>query len=86
MLYNLASLMKEFPGVVGDVRGKGLMIGVELVSNPETRDPLPAEQFLQIFEDIKDAGVLVGKGGNGNVSWEALVGEGIGERTKICIF
>lgn len=68
-LRNLAELMKEFPDVVGDVRGKGLMIGVELVADPETREPLPVDQVGQIFEDIKDAGVLIGKGGvSGNVS------------------
>ncbi|XP_014217670.1 alanine--glyoxylate aminotransferase 2, mitochondrial [Copidosoma floridanum] len=64
----LAELQGEFPDVVGDVRGKGLMIGVELVADAETREPLPADQVAQIFEDIKDAGVLIGKGGvNGNV-------------------
>ncbi|XP_001607441.1 alanine--glyoxylate aminotransferase 2, mitochondrial [Nasonia vitripennis] len=68
MLHGLAELMKEFPDVVGDVRGKGLMIGVELVADPETREPLPVDQVCQIFEDIKDAGVLIGKGGvKGNV-------------------
>jgi adenosylmethionine-8-amino-7-oxononanoate aminotransferase len=30
-------------GVVGDIRGKGLMIGVELVRDPSTRQPFPAE-------------------------------------------
>ncbi|KAJ8664436.1 hypothetical protein QAD02_006098 [Eretmocerus hayati] len=68
MLLELADLQTEFPEVVGDVRGKGLMIGVELVADPDTRQPLHADQFAQIFEDIKDAGVLCGKGGvRGNV-------------------
>lgn len=60
--------MKEFPTVIGDVRGKGLMIGIELVSNTETRDPLAADEVVQMFEDVKDSGVLIGKGGaKGNV-------------------
>ena len=59
----LAKVRDEFPSIVGDVRGKGLMIGVELVSNPETRAPLPAPDVLQIWEDCKDMGVLFGKGG-----------------------
>jgi len=46
-------LQKEFPQIVGDVRGKGLMIGVELVSNPETRAPLPAADVLAIWEQCK---------------------------------
>ena len=31
-LEQLDELRKEFPSIVGDVRGKGLMIGMELVS------------------------------------------------------
>ena len=34
--------LKEF-GVVGDIRGAGLMIGVEFVQNPETMEPFPTE-------------------------------------------
>ncbi len=30
-------------GVIGDIRGKGLMVGVELVQNPETLEPFPRE-------------------------------------------
>ena len=54
---------------MGDVRGKGLMIGMELVADPETRTPLPAADVLSIWEQCKDMGVLIGKGGYyGNVS------------------
>lgn len=31
-------------GVVGDIRGKGLMIGIELVQDPVTREPFPADK------------------------------------------
>lgn len=45
------------------------MIGVELISNSETRSPLKAEHMLDIFEDIKNMKILLGKGGvHGNVS------------------
>jgi adenosylmethionine-8-amino-7-oxononanoate aminotransferase len=33
-------------GVIGEIRGKGLMIGVELVRDPATRAPFPAETPL----------------------------------------
>ena len=50
------------------------MIGVELVSNFETRTPLQVERLLEIFEDIKNMGVLVGKGGlHANVSEPILL-------------
>lgn len=64
----LLDLKSEFPDVVGDVRGKGLMIGVELVTDKESKTPLPPEKFVPIWEDCKDMGVLIGKGGlYGNV-------------------
>ncbi|XP_020710165.1 alanine--glyoxylate aminotransferase 2 homolog 1, mitochondrial [Athalia rosae] len=63
LLERLGALQLYHPTVIGDVRGKGLMIGVELVCNPETREPLPPSQMIELFEEIKDMGVLVGKGG-----------------------
>jgi 4-aminobutyrate aminotransferase len=51
---------------VGDVRGKGLMVGLELV-RPGTREP-DAGAAARVLELTKDRGVLVGKGGlHGNV-------------------
>lgn len=44
------------------------MIGVELVNDRETKQPLNATEFVDIWENCKDMGVLFGKGGlNGNV-------------------
>ncbi|MGH3425576.1 MAG: aminotransferase class III-fold pyridoxal phosphate-dependent enzyme, partial [Nocardioidaceae bacterium] len=52
--------------VVGDVRGKGLMIGVELVE-PGGNRPSP-HAAAAVLERTKAAGLLVGKGGlYGNV-------------------
>lgn len=48
---------------------QGLMIGVEMVENRDTRAPLNSTSFVDIWEGCKDMGVLLGKGGiNGNVS------------------
>ena len=52
--------------IVGEVRGKGLMIGVELVQ-PGTKEPAP-ETAAIVLEKTRKAGVLIGKGGlYGNV-------------------
>lgn len=48
-------------GVVGEVRGKGLMIGVELVG-PDGRSPAPAAAG-RVLELARRRGLLVGKGG-----------------------
>ena len=57
--------LKEKYALVGDVRGMGLMQGVELVRDGKE----PARQeILQVFEATKRRGLLIGKGGlYGNV-------------------
>ncbi|XP_021235653.1 alanine--glyoxylate aminotransferase 2, mitochondrial [Numida meleagris] len=62
MLQELAKLRDKFE-IVGDVRGKGLMIGIEMVKDKDSRHPLPSEEISQIWEDCKDMGVLIGRGG-----------------------
>jgi len=48
--------------VVGDVRGKGLMLGVELVTDKASRTPAPSVA-AEVMEGCRRRGVLVGKGG-----------------------
>jgi alanine-glyoxylate transaminase/(R)-3-amino-2-methylpropionate-pyruvate transaminase len=53
--------------LVGDVRGMGLMLGVELVTDRATKTPARSET-LDVMEAARELGVLVGKGGlDGNV-------------------
>jgi 4-aminobutyrate aminotransferase len=53
--------------IVGEVRGKGLMVGVELVTDGESKNPNP-EAAAKVMEISKERGLLVGKGGlYGNV-------------------
>jgi alanine-glyoxylate transaminase/(R)-3-amino-2-methylpropionate-pyruvate transaminase len=53
--------------VVGDVRGLGLMLGVELVRDRATREPA-RQETADLLEHTREQGLLVGKGGlDGNV-------------------
>ncbi|MBG88309.1 MAG: aspartate aminotransferase family protein [Verrucomicrobiales bacterium] len=48
--------------LIGHVRGKGLMIGVELVTDRRSKDPATAE-CAAVWNKAKELGLLVGKGG-----------------------
>jgi len=53
--------------LIGDVRGMGLMQGVELVKDRKTKQPA-VEEIGQLMDRAKDNGLIVGKGGlYGNV-------------------
>ena len=54
--------LKEKHNLIGDVRGKGLLLGIELVKDRETKEPARAE-CAQILEACKEMGLLLGKGG-----------------------
>jgi alanine-glyoxylate transaminase/(R)-3-amino-2-methylpropionate-pyruvate transaminase len=54
--------LKEKHSIIGDVRGKGLMLGVELVKDRKTKAPAK-EETAQILENARDLGLLIGKGG-----------------------
>lgn len=59
--------LQEKHDIIGDVRGQGLMVGVELVKDRSTKEPAAAETAA-VFERAKDLGLLLGKGGlRGNV-------------------
>jgi 4-aminobutyrate aminotransferase len=62
---DLTSLAEEVPNI-GEVRGKGLMLGVEFVE-PGTTEP-DAPTTARVMEEAKAGGLLIGKGGlHGNV-------------------
>jgi alanine-glyoxylate transaminase/(R)-3-amino-2-methylpropionate-pyruvate transaminase len=48
--------------IIGDVRGKGLMLGVEMVKDRVTKEPAKAE-CGQVLEYAREMGLLLGKGG-----------------------
>jgi 4-aminobutyrate aminotransferase-like enzyme len=48
--------------LIGDVRGRGLMVGVELVKDRSTREPAE-EEARRVVEALRDRGVLIGATG-----------------------
>jgi 4-aminobutyrate aminotransferase-like enzyme len=63
----LRELMKTHP-LIGDVRGRGLLLGFELVKDRTTKEYAPAE-MNELMELCREKGLLIGKGGLfGNVA------------------
>jgi alanine-glyoxylate transaminase/(R)-3-amino-2-methylpropionate-pyruvate transaminase len=54
--------LKARHALIGDVRGKGLMLGLELVKDRAGKEPAKAE-CAQVLEKCRDLGLLIGKGG-----------------------
>lgn len=54
--------LKEEHKLVGEVRGQGMMQGIELVRNQKTKEPA-SQELLQVMELCKTEGLLIGKGG-----------------------
>ncbi|MEO7712993.1 MAG: aspartate aminotransferase family protein [Gemmatimonadaceae bacterium] len=62
----LQRMQRSHP-LIGDVRGMGLMLGVELVRDRGYKTPA-REETLDVLEAAREMGVLLGKGGlDGNV-------------------
>lgn len=56
---NLNALMDKH-AVVGDVRGKGLFWGAELVADRETREPIDEKRAQAVVADCMAQGVIIG--------------------------
>src|SRR5438874_8115690 len=54
--------LKQKHNIIGDVRGKGLLLGIELVKDRQSKEPAK-EECAQVMETCKEMGLLLGKGG-----------------------
>jgi len=57
----LEVLGDKYP-LIGDVRGMGLMQGIEMVRDRETKEPA-TQEVAHLFEATRERGLLIGKGG-----------------------
>ncbi|MED5051639.1 aspartate aminotransferase family protein [Anoxybacillus rupiensis] len=62
LLNELKHKLQNHP-YVGDVRGRGLLIGIELVKDKGTKEPLDVSLVNQVINICKDNGLLIGKNG-----------------------
>jgi 4-aminobutyrate aminotransferase-like enzyme len=61
MLAGMQPFLERYP-LVGDVRGTGLFLGVELVHDRETLEPA-AEEASFVVNRLRDLGILLGTDG-----------------------
>lgn len=55
--------LKDKYGIIGDIRGRGLFWGLELVKDKKTREPAP-EKAGEMMQLCKDEGLIVGRSGS----------------------
>lgn len=61
-LKNRLTQLKDKYEIIGDVRGRGMMLGVELVTDRQQKTPAKTE-ILHLMDQMRELGVLIGKGG-----------------------
>ena len=58
MLERLRQMQERFH-FIGDVRGRGLLLGIDMVADRETKEPLPAAIMQRIYQDCVERGLLL---------------------------
>lgn len=59
LMSNLEALKDKHP-IIGDVRGKGLFCGAELVTDRGTKEPVPEKMAQAVVADCMAQGVIIG--------------------------
>ncbi|MBU2568014.1 MAG: aminotransferase class III-fold pyridoxal phosphate-dependent enzyme, partial [Elusimicrobia bacterium] len=76
LLKNNFLALQEKHKIIGEVRGMGLMLGLELVRDRKTKEPA-AKEMLRLMDLCKDRGLFIGKG--------AMAGNVIRIKPPLCI-
>jgi 4-aminobutyrate aminotransferase-like enzyme len=58
MLERLRRMQERFH-FIGDVRGRGLLLGMDMVADRETREPLPVATMQRIYQACVERGLLL---------------------------
>ncbi|WP_338549437.1 aspartate aminotransferase family protein [Roseovarius phycicola] len=59
-MFDQLSALADKHAVIGDVRGKGLFLGAELVADRDSRDPVDEKQAQAVVADCMQQGVIIG--------------------------
>lgn len=62
LMLSLKEQLNDHP-FVGDIRGRGLLLGIELVEDKETKKPLDIHKVNAVIAYCKDKGLIIGKNG-----------------------
>lgn len=62
LLQDLKDSLSNHP-LVGNIRGKGLLLGIELVEDKETKNPLDINKVNAVISYCKEKGLIIGKNG-----------------------
>jgi taurine-pyruvate aminotransferase len=60
LMDELRELQQKYP-IIGDVRGKGLFVGADLVKDRETREPVDESVAAAVVSDCLRQGVMIGR-------------------------
>lgn len=57
------STLEDHP-YVGDIRGKGMLLGIELVADKQTKEPLAGDKVGAIVSRCLELGIIIGRNGS----------------------